>query len=83
MLDFKPSITMGKKGDLRGFECAIVVGLLPIQWDLPTQPSLGFAENGPKKCKYPVGVIPLDEKLGLTGNVLFLTEARYTLPKSR
>lgn len=76
MLDFKPSITMGKKGDLRGSECAIVVGLLPIQWDLPTQPSLGFAENGPKKCKYPFLLMK-------NGNVLFLTEARYTLPKSR
>ncbi len=70
MLKFKPSIRMGKKGDLSDFERGMVVGArrlvwvfktLLIYWDFQVPPSLGFTENGPKKRKYPVSGSCVDE----------------------
>ncbi len=70
LLKFKPSIRMGKKGDLSDFECGMVVGTdglvwvfqkLLIYWDFHAQPSLGFTENCPKKRKYTVSGSCVDE----------------------
>ncbi len=41
---------------------------LLIYWDLHTQPSLEFTENGPKKRKYPVSGSCVDE------NALLMSE---------
>ncbi len=73
---------MRKKGDLSDFECGVVVGArrtvvfqkLLICWDFHTQPSLGFAENGLKKRKYPVSRSSLGE------NALLLPEVRGERP---
>ncbi len=43
---------------------------LLIYWDLHTQPSLGFTENGQKKRKYPVSGSCVDE------NALLMSEVR-------
>lgn len=49
---------MGQKAHLRHIECCMVVGarLDGLQktgvWDFPTQTSLEFTENEPKKRKY-------------------------------
>ncbi len=70
---------MGKKGDLSDFERGMVVGArravwvfqkLQIYWDFHAQPSLGFAENDPKKIKYSVSGSCLDE------NALLMSEVR-------
>ncbi len=74
---FKPSIRMGKKGDLKDLNVEWLLvpdGLvrlfqkLLIYWDFHTQPSLGFTENGPKKRKYPVSGSCVDE------NALLMSE---------
>ena len=78
MLKFKPSIRMGKKGDLSDFERGMVVGArraglsikLLIYWDFHAQPSLGFTENGPNKRTYPVSGSCVD------GNALLMSEVR-------
>ncbi len=58
LLKFKPSIRVGKKGDLIDFWWDLVPDgfirvfqKLLIYWDFHTQPSLGFTENGPKNRK--------------------------------
>ncbi len=83
MVHQKPSVRIGKKGDLRDFECGMVVG---ARWaglsisktaDLlafSRQPSLEFTENGLKKRKYPVSGSCVDE------NALLMSEVRGEWP---
>ncbi len=55
MLKLKPSIRLGKKGDLSDFERGMVVGARQTGLSISkTTDLLGFSENGPKKRKYPV-----------------------------
>ncbi len=79
LLKFKPSIRMGKKGDLSDFERAMFVGArravwvfqkLLIYWDFHAQPSLEFTENGRENIKYPVSGSCVDE------NALLMSEVR-------
>ncbi len=79
LLKFKPSIRMGKKGDLSDSERGMVLCVrrrltvfqkLLIYWDFHAQPSLGFTENGPKKRKYPVSGSCVEE------NALLMSEVR-------
>ncbi len=51
-------------------EWLLIFQNLLIYWDFHTQPSLGFAENGPKKRKYPVSGSCVDE------NALLISEVR-------
>lgn len=66
---------MGRKG----FECVVIVdnrgssqsiSAPADRWDFPTQPSLEFTENGPKKRNYPVSDFSLCE------NTLLMSEVR-------
>ncbi len=69
---------MGKKGDLRDFECGIVVGLRRAGLSISkTADLLGFprttisrfTENGPKKRKYPVSSSCVDKNASLMSEV--------------
>lgn len=45
-----------------GIECGVVVGA-GLTEDFPTQPSLGFTENGRNKTKYPVSSSSLGDNV--------------------
>lgn len=69
-----------KKGDLSDFKCSSVLGTkvlqkLLIHWDLPTQPSMGFIENGLKKTK-------MSNEQHFLGENVLMPEVRWEWPKS-
>ncbi len=78
LLKFKPSIRMGKKGDLSDFEWGMVVGVRRAGLSISkTADLLGFSrtiisrvyKEGPKKRKYPVSGSCVDKNALLMSEV--------------